>query len=142
MNTDIIIETARKTLAGTISFPEVVSQLLTAGVEHYHVDFIGMKKTFYGPDGATVVTRINYEGMPNVASDFSLEGIRADILDSQQDGQEYRQFARRAMEAGVQGYLAFLRGQRVTYFGRQGDQHIEWFPGAAPKTPTKSSPSL
>ena len=34
------------------------------------------------------------------------------------------------MRGGVQGYFAFLRGQRVTYFGRQGDQHTEWFPGA------------
>lgn len=34
------------------------------------------------------------------------------------------------MHAGVQGYFAFLRGQRVTYLGRTGDQHTEWFPGA------------
>ena len=39
------------------------------------------------------------------------------------------------MEAGVQGYIAFLRGQRVTYWGRSGDQHTEWFPGAEPKNP-------
>ena len=39
------------------------------------------------------------------------------------------------MKAGVQGYYAFLRGRRVTYFGRTGDQHTEWFPGAEPKTP-------
>jgi len=140
MNTDIIIQIASNTLAGTLSFPEVVGQLLTAGVEYYHVDYIGMKKTFYGPEGGTVVTPINYEGMPDVASDFSLEGIRADILDSQQNGQEYREFTRRAMEAGVQGYFAFLRGKRVTYIGRQGDQHIEWFPGAAPKSLKESSP--
>jgi len=37
------------------------------------------------------------------------------------------------MVAGVQGCFAFLRGKRVTYFGRQGDQHTEWFPGAEPK---------
>lgn len=30
-----------------------------------------------------------------------------------------------------QGYFTFLRGQRVTYFGRQGDQHTEWFSGAS-----------
>ncbi len=134
MNTNIINETARKTLAGTISFPEVVSQLLAAGVEYYHVDYVGMKKTFYGADGGMVVTPINYEGLPPVASEFSLEGIRADILDSQRNGQRYRDFTRRAMEAGVQGYFAFLRGKRVTYSGRQGEQHTEWFPGARPAT--------
>lgn len=132
MNTNIIIEVAHKTLAGKISFPEVVGQLLTAGVEYYHVDYIGLKKTLYGADGDMVVTPINYEGLPPVAADFSVENLRADILDSQRSGQQYRDFTRRAMEAGVQGYFAFLRGKRVTYFGRQGDQHIEWFPGAAP----------
>jgi len=132
MNTNIIVETARQTLAGTLPFPKVVGQLLAAGVEYYHVDYIGMKKTFYSADGDAVVTPINYEELPSVAREFSLEGIRADILDSQQNGQKYRDFTRRAMEAGVQGYFAFLRGKRVTYFGRQGDQHTEWFPGSQP----------
>jgi hypothetical protein len=36
------------------------------------------------------------------------------------------------MEAGVQGDIAFLRGKRVTYWERIGDQYAEWFPGAAP----------
>jgi uncharacterized protein YbcV (DUF1398 family) len=128
MNTNLITEVARKTLDGTMSFPEVVGQLLAAGVEYYLVDYVGMKKTFYSAEGDMVVTSINYEGLPPVAPEFSLEAVRADILDSQRNGQKYRDFTRRAMTAGVQGYFAFLRGKRVTYFGRQGDQHIEWFP--------------
>jgi uncharacterized protein YbcV (DUF1398 family) len=134
MNTNIINETARKTLAGKISFPEVVGQLLSAGVEYYHVDYAGLKKTFYSAEGDRVVTPINYEGLPAVAADFSKDALRADILDSQRNNQPYRDFTRRAMEAGVQGYFAFLCGKRVTYFGRQGDEHTEWFPGAGPKT--------
>jgi uncharacterized protein YbcV (DUF1398 family) len=132
LDTNIIIETARKTLDGQISFPEVVGQLLTAGVEYYHVDYVGLKKTFYSADGGMVVTPINYGGLPPVAAEFNPAALRADILDSQRNNQPYRDFTRRAMEAGTQGYFAFLRGKRVTYFGRQGDQHIEWFPGAAP----------
>ena len=128
MNTTIITEVARKTLDGTMSFPEVVGQLLTAGVEYYQVDYVGMKKTFYSAEGDMIVTPINYEGLPPVASEFSLEAVRADVLDSQRNGQKYRDFTHRAMAAGVSGYFAFLRGKRVTYFGRQGDQHIEWFP--------------
>ena len=132
MNTDIIIETARKTLAGTISFPEVVGQLLTAGVEYYHVDYVGLKKTFYSADGDMVVAPINYESLPPVAVEFDTPALRADILDSQRKNQPYRDFTRRAMAAGVQGYFAFLYGKRVTYFGRQGDEHTEWFPNAQP----------
>jgi uncharacterized protein YbcV (DUF1398 family) len=132
MNTTIVIETARKTLGGEISFPEVVARLLATGVEYYHVDYIGMKKTFYSAEGGMVVTPIDYEKLPPVAAEFSVADLKVNILDSQRNGQNYRDFTRRAMAAGVQGYFAFLRGKRVTYFGRQGDAHTEWFPGAAP----------
>jgi uncharacterized protein YbcV (DUF1398 family) len=132
MNSKIILEVATKTLAGTMSFPEVVGQLLAAGVEYYQVDYVGLRKMFYSADGDVVVTPINYEGLPPVAADFDAAALRANIFDSQRNGQKYRDFTRRAMEAGTQDYFAFLRGKRVTYFGRQGDQHTEWFPGAGP----------
>ena len=132
MNHEIILEASRATLAGTMSFPEVVSKLLAAEVEYYHVDYVGMRKTFYSGGGETVVTPITYEGLPPVAAEFSADSLRAAIVDSQRHGQHYRDFTRRAMEAGVQGYFSFLRGKRVTYWGRAGDQHTEWFPGAKP----------
>lgn len=132
MNTEIVTKTTRATLDGTLSFPEVVTQLLAAGVEYYHVDYVTLRKTFYSADGDAIVTSIHFEGLPPVAADFDSAALRADILDSQRNGQKYRDFTRRAMEAGTQGYFAFLRGKRVTYFGRQGDQHTEWFPGAGP----------
>jgi uncharacterized protein YbcV (DUF1398 family) len=132
MDTEIIVRTARATLAGTNSFPEVVSQLVAAGVEYYHVDYIGMRKTFYSAGGEMAVTAIDYEELPPVARALSVEALRANIFDSQRNGQVYRDFTRRAMEAGVQCYFAFLRGKRVTYLGRTGDQHTEWFPGAEP----------
>jgi uncharacterized protein YbcV (DUF1398 family) len=132
MDTHLIQDTALKTLAGSISFPEVVGNLLRAGVEYYQVDYVGLRKTFYGPDGAVVTTPITFEGLPTVANDFDVTGVRAAISDSQRNGQKFRDFSRRVMAAGVQGYFAFLRGKRVMYLGRQGDQHIEWFPGAGP----------
>ena len=132
MDTEIIVETARATLAGRISFPEVVVKLLAAGVEYSNVDYVAIRKTFYSAEEGMVVTPISYEGLPPVARDFDAATLREVILDSQLRGQEYRVFTSRAMAAGVQGYTAFLRGQRVTYWGRGGDQHTEWFPGAAP----------
>ena len=135
VNTEIIADTARATLAGTISFPEVVKNLLGTGVEYYHVDYVTLEKTFYSETGAHVTTPITFEGLPPVARDFDVAALRAAILDSQRHGQKYRDFTQRAMAAGVQGYIAFLRGQRVTYWGRGGDQHTEWFPGAAPPKP-------
>lgn len=133
MDTKLIQETATRTLAGAITFPEVVDALLRAGVEYYHVDYVARQKKFYGSGGAALVTTpIDLEALPDVAADFDAEAVKAAILASQRDGQGWRDFSRRAMVAGVQGYYAFLRGKRVTYLGRQGDQHVEWFPGAQP----------
>ena len=133
MESKIVAEAARATLDGSIPFPEVVRRLLETGVEYYHVDYVALQKTYYSTSGEIIKTPINYEGLPTVASEFDVEGLRAAILDSQQNGQHYRDFTKRAMNAGVQGYIAFLRGKRVTYWGRGGDQHTEWFPGANPQ---------
>ncbi len=132
MNTEIVSEVSRATLAGTMPFPEIVGRLIETGVESYHVDYVTLLKTFYGSAGDAVTTPITYEGLPEVSVDFDQAALRAAILDSQRNGQHYRAFTIRAMEAGVQGYIAFLLGQRVTYWGRGGDQHTEWFPGAGP----------
>jgi uncharacterized protein YbcV (DUF1398 family) len=132
MNTETVSEAARATLDGSIPFPEVVRRLIETGVEYYHVDYVALQKRFYSGTGNVVTTPIPYEALPPVAAEFNAAGLRAAILDSQRHGQHYRDFTRRAMEAGVQGYIAFLRGLRVTYWGRGGDQHTEWFPGAGP----------
>jgi uncharacterized protein YbcV (DUF1398 family) len=133
MDNQLIRETASRTLAGTISFPEVVAQLLRAGVEYYHVDYVARKKSFYAADNSAPVTApIDYDDLPPIARDFDSAAVKAAILDSQRHGQHYRDFTRRAIAAGVQGYFAFLRGKRVLYLGRQGDQHVEWFPEAQP----------
>ena len=125
MNTEIVTEAARATLDGSIPFPEVVRRLIETGVEYYHVDYVALRKCFYSATGDIVTTSISYEDLPPVAADFDATRLRAAILDSQRQGQHYRDFTRRAMEAGVQGYIAFLRGQRVTYWGCDGDQHTE-----------------
>jgi hypothetical protein len=48
----------------------------------------------------------------------TFEHLRANILDSQRHGQPYRDFTRRAMAGGVQGYIAFLRGKSGTEWNR------------------------
>ena len=134
MESKIVAEAARATLDGSIPFPEVGRRLIETGVEYYHVDYVALQKTFYSASGEIIRTTINYEGLPPVATDFNLDSLRAAIFDSQQNGQHYREFSKRAMNAGVQGYIAFLRGKRVTYWGRSGDQHTEWFPGVQPQS--------
>jgi len=133
VNSDLVLQAARASLTGSLPFPEIVRNLIQAGVEYYHVDYILLQFTFYGTNAASVVAPLTFEGLPAVAKDFDVAALRQTILDSQQDGQQFREFSQRAMRAGVQGYFAFLKGTRVTYLGRQGDQHTEWFPGAERK---------
>jgi uncharacterized protein YbcV (DUF1398 family) len=130
MKSEVVAEAARATLDGSIPFPEVVRRLIETGVEYYHVDYVALQQTYYSASGEIIKTPINFEGLPSVAADFNLVALKAAILDSQQNGQHYRDFSKRAMNAGVQGYIAFLRGKRVTYWARGGDNHTEWFPDA------------
>lgn len=132
MNADLVQQMARVTLSGGLPFPEIVGNLLATGVEYYRIDYVAKQMSFYSSAGSVVVAPLTFENLPAVAADFNVPALRAAILDSQRNGQEFRQFSHRAVQAGVQGYYAFLRGQRVTYLGRQGEQHIEWFPGAKP----------
>jgi uncharacterized protein YbcV (DUF1398 family) len=138
VNSHVVLEAALASLTGSLPFPDIVRNLVGAGVEYYHVDYVLLQFTFYGTEAATLVAPLSFEGLPAIAADLDVPALRRAIQDSQQKGQKYREFSQRAMRAGVQGYFAFLRGQRVTYLGRQGDQHTEWFPGAEPTADSRS----
>ncbi len=132
MNASQIAKLASASLSGSMPFPKIVGGLLAEGVESYLVDYRALNFIFYGTSGGVVVVPLTFEGLPEIAERFDAPSLRAAILDSQTKGQVFREFCRRAMLAGVHSYYAFLRGKRVVYFGRLGDQHVEWFPGAAP----------
>jgi uncharacterized protein YbcV (DUF1398 family) len=128
MSADLVLKLARAALSGEMPFPEIVDNLFKEGVEYYHVDYLSLSFSFYSQCGGVVVAPIVFEGLPEVAADFNTVELREAITDSQQNSQKFRQFCIRAMKSGVQSYFVFLRGRRVMYIGRHGDQHIEWFP--------------
>lgn len=133
MNTDLILAAARGSINGALSFPESVAKLLEAQVEYYQVDYSALSIRYYDGQGAVVGVPLTLAGLAAPASELDVEKLRSAIVDSQSKGQKYPAFCERAVAAGVQSYFAFLRGRRVTYLGRTGDAHVEWFPGAAPK---------
>lgn len=134
MNATIIHQMTLASLSGTLPFPEIVAKLIAEGVEYYRVDYVTRQFVFHGPDGEVVMAPLGIENLPPIASALDADKLRAAIVDSQRHGQTFPRFSARAMEAGVQAYYAFLRGKRVTYLARNGDHHVEWFPGAQPKT--------
>jgi uncharacterized protein YbcV (DUF1398 family) len=114
-------------LQGRLPFPEVIAQLQAAGVEYYHADYAAMQTRYYSAEGTSVVHTILLDAPCPIAMYFDAAALQANILDSQLRGQTYKDFSLRATQAGVQSYYVFLRGRRVTYLGRTGDQHTERF---------------
>ena len=133
MDADAVNSLAKATLDGSLPFPQIVGELVAQGVEYYHVNYASKCFTFYSAAGAAISAPLTFEGLPSISQDWDATALKEAITDSQQNGQKFCQFCSRAMIAGVQGYFAFLRGQRVVYLGRAGDQHVEWFPGAKPR---------
>ena len=112
-----------------ISFGEVVMNLIEAGVERYHADLVRAETTYYLPNGDTEVVRSDAARV-GPAKAFSATGVAAAVHAIQAGTIKYRTFCERVMEAGCVGYIASIAGQRVVYYGRTGDSHVEWFPGA------------
>jgi len=110
-------------------FPDVVKRLGATGVERYTADLVRLEKTYYGTAGDTIHDALPLEDPPAIAEDFSEADVRRAIAASQ--GQEigYAEFLRRVMAAGTASYTVFLNGRRAIYFGRDGDFHVERFPG-------------
>ena len=129
MSKQAIHEAAIATQLGKMTFPQVVHQLLAAGVESYRVDFATAEKTHYLVNGTTVKVPMILEPGP-IAGEFSASGLLDAIRGAQADTVRYPEFVSRSTAAGVIGYWAFLSGKKVIYFGRKGEQHVEEFPKA------------
>lgn len=110
-----------------VSFPQLVEQLNSLGVESYHVDYIRKEEVVYTKSSETCVVNLEVV-LPPISETFSASDVAAAVKSSQTEGQRYDVFADRVCRAGCTGYIAFLEGKRVVYYGRLGDQHIEYFP--------------
>jgi uncharacterized protein YbcV (DUF1398 family) len=69
------------------------------------------------------------ESMP-IAHEFSASGVEAAVRQAQRGEIMYPQFTRQVLAAGCVGYFVQMTGKCVQYFGRNGEIHTEWFPGA------------
>ena len=127
MNTEAMHKALQGSLAGKLTFPEVVGMLTSAGVESYFADLVRGEERFYAASGETHLEKMPVPPM-RVSDNFSQSGIVAAVRAAQADEIRYPEFLERAVAAGVAGYWAFLSGKRVIYFGRKGEFHVEEFP--------------
>lgn len=118
-------------LARTISFPQIVAALKAQQVESYHVDLLRGEYRFYDRAGRSQVMAVPlvHDGVAGSLCVESLESINRRV----QSGQAgYSDFIREGAAAGCAYYIVYLEGRKVRYFGRNGEESIQYFPGSAP----------
>jgi uncharacterized protein YbcV (DUF1398 family) len=120
---------ARSSKDGTAHFPDIVAALVGAGVESYFADYRADVTTYYLPDGSTHAVAL---APPDVAisGDFDAAAVQQAIRGAQAGRVMYPEFLRLSRAAGCVGYVTWLAGRHVTYFGRRGETHVERFPGS------------
>jgi uncharacterized protein YbcV (DUF1398 family) len=114
---------------GKLHFGEVVRRMREIGLERYHADYTRHERTYYMPDGQTLVLPDRHPEQP-IAQDFSAVSVQAAIRAAQRGEIMYPEFLKQTFAAGCVGYFVCITGRQVIYFGRKGEQHIEHFPTA------------
>jgi uncharacterized protein YbcV (DUF1398 family) len=127
MDIKVIDECEELSLAGKMTFPEVVMKLAATGVERYIVDLVGLHKHTYGIDNEHHSSQLMFEVLP-VASKFDAKGVKSAVVDIQQNKINYQAFLHRITSAGCCHYEVYIVGHKVIYFGRDGSEHVEMFP--------------
>jgi uncharacterized protein YbcV (DUF1398 family) len=125
--TQTIHACAAGSLAGTITFPQIVERLMAIGVERYHADDSRQEVTYYLADGDSLVIPSPHAPHPT-AVEFSKAAVEAAVRQSQRNEHTYPDFVRKTMAAGCVGYFVQIAGRQAIYFGRTGESHVERFP--------------
>lgn len=118
---------AAASYAGTIHFGEVLAALAAHNVESYRVDYRLRSVHYYLSSGETHTLPLKATS-DTIGPAFDAAALQSAIRGSQRGEVKYPQFLERSMAAGCIGYVVWLAGRHVTYFGRLGETHIERFP--------------
>jgi uncharacterized protein YbcV (DUF1398 family) len=137
MNTnwqDVARATLKGSETGAMTFPQSVKMLMEASFDGYAVDFRRSTRAYYMPNGEAL--ELATERTEPVAERFDAAAIKDALREAQAlvPGYTYKGFCAKVAKAGCAGYVVSLLGKRVLYYGRTGETHTEYFPGAQPPT--------
>jgi len=120
----VLYECSERSVARNTTFPEVVGKLMAVGIEQYHADLYRREKTYYAANGDSHVK--SESGLDPkvfntaaVAAVLNSNGVKETLHQIQRKEIDYQQFLRDILSAGVAIYVA-----------RNGEEYVEWFPGA------------
>lgn len=124
---EVIQKCAHESHEGLLTFPEVLRRLAEVGVESYCVDYRNQSTTYYLPSNEAVSVSMS---MPTIkiSNSFNQEAVVLAIRGAQSDAVRYPEFLGLTMSAGCVGYIVWIAGKHVSYFGRRGEVHLEHFP--------------
>ena len=127
-NTKEVIENcAHQSHAGLLTFPEALGRLIEVGIESYFVDYRNKSMTYYLSSNEAFTIPMEMPPV-DIPSSFNKDGVVSAIRGAQSDAVRYPEFLKLTMTAGCIGYIVWIAGKHVGYFGRQGEVHIEHFP--------------
>jgi uncharacterized protein YbcV (DUF1398 family) len=114
---------------GSLSFPEIIGKLVSAGFESYTIDYRRNNQTFYLPDGDSVALDMQ-PSAGTVAAAFDAAEVERLVRWAQANPADYSYvaFCKKVKDAGCAGYMVSFLGRRVVYFGRTAETHVEHFP--------------
>jgi len=123
----VILETFNGSHEGRLHFGQVIGLLSQAGVESYLVDYRAGRATYYTPTGETHTIDM---AVPEVAiaQTFDAGAVVEAIRGAQRGEVMYPEFKQLSQRAGCIGYVVWITGRHVSYFGRNGETHVERFP--------------
>jgi uncharacterized protein YbcV (DUF1398 family) len=124
-----IAQCSKDSLAGIRPFPAVVAGLSEAGVGSYFSDFRSGHTVYYTRSGNALPMPLPTRGQP-IAQGFDAPALQAAIKGAQRGEVHYPDFLKLSMAAGCVGYHVWIDGRHVTYFGRNGESHVERFAAA------------
>ena len=131
----VLRECSERSVAGSITFPEVVEKLMAVGIEQYHADLYRREKTYYAANGDSHVE--SESGLDPkifnadaVAKELNPDGVKEALRQIQCEEISYQQFLCDILSAGIANYWVYLTSKRAIYVARNGDEYVEWFPGA------------
>jgi len=124
---EVIKESTHKSHVGLLTFPEFLGRLIAVGVESYFADYRNQSTTYYLSSNEAYAVPMTTPSI-EIPNSFNKDGIVSAIRSAQSDEVRYPEFLNLTMSAGCIGYIVWIAGKHVSYFGRQGEVHIEHFP--------------
>lgn len=113
---------------GSMSFPAIITALMDAGFEGYHVDYRRGAVMYHLPSGEVAdVAAPAITGV--VAPRFDASVVEQAVREAQTNapGYTYLGFCSKVRAAGCAGYMVSFLGKRVVYYGRTAETHVELF---------------